>query len=323
MTTVSTRRWQVDARPAGAAAVVITAALALTGCATPPASDGEPTSAAGATSAGEPVRLTTPFGITVLDDGDGAELCLGAVLESYPPQCSGAKLVDWDWTDWTGAYEEAGDVRWGSFTLTGTYDPEAYTFTVAEATASDPADLPEQNVGAPDAMFATPCAEPDGGWRVLDPARTTDDTMNLAFERAAQLNGYAASWVDRSRVPDPGPDATPQEQLEMTSPFPDLTVINVKLVGDVAAAEAALSQIWGGMLCVTAAERTEAELQSIADELIAEMTPSGAISGVGVDGMAGTVGLQVVYDDGALQKRMDDEYGAGLVVVTSLLTPVD
>jgi len=36
---------------------------------------------------------------TVLDDGDGPELCLGGVAESLPPQCGGPKVVGWDWAD--------------------------------------------------------------------------------------------------------------------------------------------------------------------------------------------------------------------------------
>lgn len=157
---------------------------------------------------------------------------------------------------------------------------------------------------------------------MLDAARTTDDTMSRTFERAAQLTGYAASWVDRSRVPDPGPDATPEEQLEMTAPFPELTIVNVRVVGDVAAAEAQLREIWGGMLCVTEAERTDAELQAINQQLVAQIVPQGAMIGVGIDSMAGIVDLTVVYDDGKLQKQMDDEYGEGWVRVSSFLTPV-
>ena len=37
--------------------------------------------------------------VTVLDAGTGPELCLGAVAESYPPQCGGPALEDFDWGD--------------------------------------------------------------------------------------------------------------------------------------------------------------------------------------------------------------------------------
>lgn len=41
------------------------------------------------------------------------------------------------------------------------------------------------------------------------------------------------------------------------------------------------------------------------------------------DGMSGTVVLDVVHDDGALQAEMDERYGEGVVEVVSALTPVD
>jgi hypothetical protein len=57
--------------------VLIVAALVLSGCGMV---DDEP----GAQSPDGLVRTTSLA--TVLDDGDGAELCVGGVAESYPPQ---------------------------------------------------------------------------------------------------------------------------------------------------------------------------------------------------------------------------------------------
>lgn len=122
---------------------------------------------------------------------------------------------------------------------------------------------------------------------MLDPARTTIEAMDRAFQHAAQLDGYAASWVDRARVPVSGPGASP-----------------------------------GGMLCVTTAQRTEAELQRIVDELLPRTEDIRMLSVVN-DGMSGMVVLDVVHDDGALQAEMDERYGEGVVEVVSALTPVD
>lgn len=293
-----------------AAAVVV---LLLAGCATRPAADPVP-SASDSTAR---QLLTTPAGVTVLDDGSGPQLCLGAIAESLPPQCGGAEVVGWDWTDWTGSYEQVAGVRWGQFTLTGTYDADGVAFTPETVTPWLPGDEPEGE-GAADFDFSTPCTAPDGGWRVLDPLSTTDATMDRVLERAAALDGYAIAWVDRSRVPSAGANASPEEQLAETAPFPELTIINVKVVGGVPAAEAELREIWGGMLCVTAAERTEAELQAIADEIMATL-PQRDLQMVVVDGMAGTVDVCVIHDDGVLQQRMDDAYGRGLVTVSSAL----
>lgn len=300
------------------ACAVAAGVLLVAGCATPPASDRVPDAP---TAAATQELLTTPGAVTVLDDGGGAQLCLGAIAESLPPQCGGAAVLGWDWADWDGAYDEAAGVRWGLFTLTGTYDAEAFTFTPDTVRPWREGDEPSGDVG-PGMDFSTPCTAPDGGWRVLDEARTTDERMNRTFERAAGLDGYAVAWVDRSRVPSAGEDATPEEQLAETAPYPELTIINVRVVGDVAAAAAELREIWGGMLCVTAAEHTEAELQSIADEVVATL-PASDLQGVGVDGMAGIVSVGVIHDDGTLQQRFDDEYGAGLVVVSSALRSVN
>jgi hypothetical protein len=69
-----------------------------------------------------------------LDTGQGtpgAELCLGPVDKSYPPQCGGPALVDWSWADHQGTYDEQGDIRWGTYALTGTWDGTAFTATDA------------------------------------------------------------------------------------------------------------------------------------------------------------------------------------------------
>ncbi|MDQ2697689.1 MAG: hypothetical protein M3Y46_02755, partial [Actinomycetota bacterium] len=66
---------------------------------------------------------------TVLDAGGDPQLCLGAIAESYPPQCSGIPLEAWTWEGVDGA-ESSGDVTWGAYAVMGTYDGE--TFTVSQ-----------------------------------------------------------------------------------------------------------------------------------------------------------------------------------------------
>ena len=92
--------------------------------------------------------------VTVIDDGDGPELCLGAVAESYPPQCGGPALADFDWGD-VGS-EEASGVRWGSYALTGTFDGS--TFTVTDAI---PAALYDTMAEPEEEPLAAACDEPD------------------------------------------------------------------------------------------------------------------------------------------------------------------
>lgn len=71
----------------------------------------------------------------------------------------------------------------------------------------------------------------------------------------------------------------------------------------------------GGALCVSPVRYSAADLQEIQNALM------------NLDGMLGVgsgrdrVDLTVVFDDGALQDRLDEEYGEGVVRVTSVLQP--
>jgi hypothetical protein len=105
-----------------------------------------------------PGEVRTRGVVTVLDDGSGAEVCLGPVAESWPPQCGGPPLVGWDWRrqarapgpagEGTG-FEQAAGVRWGQYVLAGRWDGESLTLTTAapaaehQPTAEEPTALPE------------------------------------------------------------------------------------------------------------------------------------------------------------------------------------
>jgi hypothetical protein len=90
------------------------------------------------------VPLTTQHPVTVLDDGDGAELCLGVVLTSLPPQCGGLKLLGWDWQQHDGEYTEQSGVRWGEFIVSGGYDAEADAFTPTHVVSGEGYEWPAQ-----------------------------------------------------------------------------------------------------------------------------------------------------------------------------------
>lgn len=66
---------------------------------------------------------------TVLQIGDAApQLCLGPIMESYPPQCSGPEITGWDWDEVEGE-ETSGEVTWGAYAVTGTWDGETFGVT--------------------------------------------------------------------------------------------------------------------------------------------------------------------------------------------------
>jgi hypothetical protein len=156
--------------------------------------------------------------ITVMDIGT-PELCLGAVAESYPPQCSGPEITNWDWdVHGQGMFEQQGDVRWGTYVVTGHWD--GTSFEVAEA--------------IPGALY---------------------DPM----------------------VPEPTPTPTP------------------------------------------AVDYRDSALEEIAKELMELPGVQGAYGG---EGSNGHVLVDVTYDDGTLQDWADEEYGAGVVLVSSALVDV-
>ncbi|WP_134767241.1 hypothetical protein [Nocardioides sp. 1609] len=146
--------------------------LALTAC----GDDGGPTTAAdragggaagGGATAPRPAATPAAAGpvrsrslATVMDTGAGAELCLGPVAESYPPQCGGPTISNWDWSKQRGTFDEQGDVRWGTYAVTGTWDGTAFTVTEAVPGALyDPAPPEQAPLPEPSRDYSQPEAE--------------------------------------------------------------------------------------------------------------------------------------------------------------------
>lgn len=108
-------------RPLLAVAPLI-AAFALGGCATLSSPGGQPPS--GIAAGGEVIGQGT---VLQIDDAP-PQFCLGAVRESYPPQCDGPEILGWDWESVDGA-ETASGVTWGAYALQGIWDGERFTVT--------------------------------------------------------------------------------------------------------------------------------------------------------------------------------------------------
>lgn len=242
---------------------------------------------------------------TVLESPDhGPQLCLGGVMDSYPPQCEGVDLVGWDWTAADGE-ETANGTSWGSYAVTGTWDGTRLTVTAVgapEAAAQPPVE--DQN-------FMTPCDPPAGGWVVVDADTATDEAMQRALADASAEADYAGAWVDQSI--NPASDDGAENELN----DPTKLVLNVMFTGDLDRHEAEIRAVWGGPLCVSSAPRSQSELL----EIQAALTSEPGVLGSAPDDRAGTLEVSVVVDDG-LQARMDQTYGPGVVVVMPALVPV-
>lgn len=109
--------------------VLAASVLALSACATSPggSADAPPGFALGSLDPAPPSGEVIGQG-TVMDVAGEVELCLGAVMESWPPQCHGIPLDGWTWDGVEGA-DSSGDVTWGAYAVQGTYDGERFTIT--------------------------------------------------------------------------------------------------------------------------------------------------------------------------------------------------
>ncbi len=276
------------------------------------AGPGQPAVPATGQPTGSADLVTTKHPVTVIDSGSGTELCLGGVMESYPPQCSGPKIADWDWSDWTGNFEEASGTRWGDFIVTGRYDPRAEVFTPTDVRSGEGYVWPSS-----DDTWSSACPEPAGGWRVRDMSKVSAQDQDAALSLAASFADYSTAWVDQSPNPAVG-QQLPPEEMEKRLNDPRYTVINIAVTGDVAAAEAKLRAVWSGMLCVSRGGRTESELLAVQDQL---SQVHGLLSS-NPDARAGVLRVSVIFDDGSIQESLDQKVGKGLVVVESVLKPV-
>ncbi|MBD8870526.1 hypothetical protein [Nocardioides donggukensis] len=138
---------------------------------------------------------------TVLDTGS-PELCLGAVAESWPPQCRGIPLRDWDWSSLDGVFERSGDTRWGEFFVAGTFDGTAMTVRQAVPAAlhspvSEPPG-PEPDPGDASAGELESMAEELGDLPGVLTVVPTDGRLDVSV---VHDDGTLQAWADRTYGP--------------------------------------------------------------------------------------------------------------------------
>jgi hypothetical protein len=228
---------------------------------------------------------------TVIEESGGPRLCY-VVLESLPPQCGdGVQLVDWSWDSITVEMNQ-NEITWvDQIYLTGTYDPEARSFTVVSAGLPTDSDRERLLLARPLPDFSVPCAPPPGGW----PARTEE----WPGEQIAALEGYAGAWIDEAQH-----------------------VFTVKFTGDLAAAEAAVRERYDGALCVVSAEHTAEDLSAIQQQLLEMSSVQFLGTAVHVDASGEWVAAETFAPDPAHQAAFDEEFGVGVVRLSSWLQPV-
>jgi hypothetical protein len=257
---------------------------------------------------------------TVLDDGAaGPQLCAGGVAESYPPQCGGPPVAGWDWD--TVDHEAASGVRWGTFRLVGTWDGE--TFTVTEPPQPPAAPGSSGSVSEGTDRFTPPCDPPPGGFPVADPTRTGEEDFSAAAAALEQRPDVGYVAVDQSGAAS-GATAEPTG-LEDVRPS-DEWVLVVTTTGDLAEAEAAARELWGGPLCVAPATRTGEELRAVQAAVTGGESGDGLVDdflSAGVDSRTEQVVVTVLVATRELQDRLDAEFGEGVVRLVGALQPID
>ena len=162
---------------------------------------------------------------------------------------------------------------------------------------------------------STPCPEPKGGWHVHDPSRTTERLMHKTLRRARRLDGYAGAWLDQSI--NPASHSTDDEDAAELMDDPTRLIINVAVTRDLETVERRLREVWGGAMCVSLARYTKDELAAVQDAVLDDVIRTGNLLSVSI--AHDHIGVEVIFDNGALQEDLDRRHGAGLVIVTSAL----
>jgi hypothetical protein len=199
--------------------------------------------------------------------------------------------------------ESVRGTTWGEFEVTGTYVDGVFTLTEPAGPARYP--------GGGDEPDSIPCPEPPGGWKPVDSAKATpaaqDEAIRVA-RKSAELGGVWISWL----MPT-------SELTEQNANDPSLYVLNISTRGDIAAMEEKVRKVWGGSLCVSAAVRTEHELNQIATE--AMQWPG--VTSTSADIVEGNVDVSVWVVTKSLWRRAVNEFGPGVVDFGGLLQPVE
>lgn len=238
----------------------------------------------------------------VFQDGEKVALCLGGSTDSIPPHCDERKIRGWSWKGLE--YDEMGNVRWGTYTMRGTYIDRVF------ALKSTPL-VPEPYQGGDE---GSPCPEPAEGWVIPDPARTREDDLHAARRAAEAQSDFAGVWIDYI--------IDPRDEEEM-QPWGENIVLVLAFTGDPERHEAEAREHWGGALCIWLNDRTEKELTDIRGELggLAEefgIEPTWS----DLDVQAGVIQFGAIVSSPAFEAELAERYGDAVEVYPAL-RPVD
>ncbi len=144
----------------------------------------------------------------VIDAAGSPELCLGPVMESFPPQCDGVPLGGWDWTS-AGIQEEApagtsGPTRWGTYAVTGTFDGSTMTVSSSVPLALyDPVAPPTPEPVTPPQLTVEEWAGVEAGVRRLPGLLTSmrEGDVGPVLADVVHDDGTLQRWADSAFGP--------------------------------------------------------------------------------------------------------------------------
>ncbi len=236
----------------------------------------------------DPINTTYRFVGTVLrNDAHGPQLCVGMRRMQYPPDCGTIDVPNWNWDG--VEHQTEGETRWGEYVVIGTFDPAANSLLVTvPATVATPEDYPQ----IPEPDFSSPCEEPD----VVDP-----DGPPAAGDFFEEVPGFGGRWVTER---DDGP-----------------SIENIKVVGDLGDARAAIREFYEGPLCLVPATTTYRELLQISDAIALDH-PDDVLA-ASPSPRDGAVTVALVWHDPDIVNQLVDEYGDAVTLDPPALALVD
>jgi len=262
-----------------------TAALAACGSEvrnTPPAAAPSPSSTASIAIADVDLsREVVATGILMQASPSApVEICIGGVLDSYPPQCGGPTLAGE--FSWDGLRPERSQgITWtnDSMWAIGRFDPKAGpagTFTLTQPIRQTaPIELLHSS---PANAFQQLCKDPYAGGGSKSAGGPEADTNPLTT-LLPTLDGYAASWVSDG-----------------------VSLFNVLVTGDAAAAHREIRKVWKGGLCVEQRDvPTEADINAAQEALGKQGKDVGLLSS---GGSKGQLEVEATVVDAATRARI-------------------
>ena len=238
----------------------------------------------------------------VLEEGErGPMLCLGAILDSLPPQCGDVPIENWEWDRVNGEARQA-DTIWGHYYVRGTFD--GTTFVVIDAGP------PRKGRGSESDPIGTPCEEPPGGWQTTVPDLAGRGDVNRANAAVKTDPEFAGLWIEYL-----------DEQMDSAAEDPSDILLNVAFTANLERHEQELREHWGGPLCVIRHDRSHTRLEQIESELSGEVGRNLGLQPLfsSLDVENNVVELEVVAIDERIREAVGRRYGKDAVRITAAL----